>query len=105
MKPEVHVRSVRRRRTEPATPAPPPLNLRNILIYVVVGILILTLMAEGFLRDRPHQLPLPPLAYATEVRSSLSEVADSLQIVVSWYLTLAEPTGRPDSIRIKVVPE
>jgi hypothetical protein len=62
-------------------------------------------MMEGFLRDRPQQLPLPALAFATEVRSSISEVADSLQVVVSWELTLAEPSGRPDSIRIKVVPE
>jgi hypothetical protein len=62
-------------------------------------------MVEGYLRDRPPQLPLPSLAYATEVRSALSEVADSLQVVVSWDLTLAEPSGRPDSIRIKVVPE
>src|ERR687895_1940424 len=106
MEPEVHVRSVRRRRSEPPTPPPsPPLNLRNVLIYLGVGLLLLALMVEGFLRDRPPQLPLPPLAYATEVRSALSEVADSLQVVVSWDLTLAEPTGRPDSIRIRVVPE
>ncbi|HZB28432.1 MAG TPA: hypothetical protein VE282_07700 [Gemmatimonadales bacterium] len=106
MEPEVHVRSVRRRRSEPPTPPPsPPLNLRNVLIYLGVGLLLLALMVEGFLRDRPPQLPLPPLAYATEVRSALSEVADSLQVVVSWDLTLAGPSGRPDSIRIKVVPE
>jgi hypothetical protein len=106
MKPEVHVRSVRRRRSEPPTPpTPPPLNLRNVLIYFSVGLVILALMVEGFLRDRPYQLSLPPLAFATEVRSALSEVADSLQVVVSWDLTLAEPSGRPDSIRIRVVPE
>ncbi len=106
MEPEVHVRSVRRRRREPPTPPTPrPLNLRNILIYLVLAILVLALMVEGYLRDRPPQLPLPSLAYATEVRSALSEVADSLQVVVSWDLTLAEPSGRPDSIRIKVVPE
>jgi hypothetical protein len=79
--------------------------VRNVLIYFGVGILILALMVEGFLRDRPYELPLPALAHTTEVRSALSEVADSLRIVVSWDLTLAEPSGRPDSIRIKVVPE
>lgn len=106
MEPEVHVRSVRRRRSEPPVPpTPPPLNLRNLLIYFGLGILIVALMVEGFLRDRPPQLPLAPYAHATEVRSALSEVADSLQVVVSWDLTLAEPTGRPDSIRVTVVPE
>ena len=106
MEPEVHVRSVRRRRSEPPVPpTPPPLNVRNALIYFGLIILVLALMLEGFLRDRPNQLPLPSLAYATEVRSTIAEVADSLQVVVSWDLTLAEPTGRPDSIRIKVIPE
>ncbi|HYF39940.1 MAG TPA: hypothetical protein VD930_09645 [Gemmatimonadales bacterium] len=106
MEPEVHVRSVRRRRSGGTVqPTPPPLNLRNAVIYLGLAVLILALMVEGFLRDRPHQMPLPERAHATEVRSALSEVAESLQVVVSWDLTLAEPAGRPDSIRIKVVPE
>jgi hypothetical protein len=85
-------------------PTPRPLHLRNILIYFAIGILVLALMLDGFLLDRPHQLPLPPLSQATEVRSTLSETADSLQVIVSWDLTLADSTGRPDSIRIKVLP-
>jgi hypothetical protein len=105
MEPEVRVRSVRRRREPPIPPTPPPVNVRNVVIYSGLVILIVALMVEGHLRDRPHQLPLPAQSYATEVRSSISEVADSLQVVVSWDLTLAEPAGRPDSIRIKVVPD
>jgi hypothetical protein len=106
VEPEVNVRSVRRRRSDPPIPpTPQPIHVRNILIYIGVGILLLTLMVEGFLRDRPPQLPLPSLAYATEVRSTLTERADSLEVVVAWDLTLADPSGRPDSIRIKVVPE
>jgi hypothetical protein len=106
MEPEVHVRSVRRRRSEPPAPPPArPIHVRNVLIYFGLAILIVGLMGEGFLRDRPHQLPLPALARTTEVRSAISEVADSLQVVVSWDLTLAAPSGRPDSIRITVVPE
>lgn len=106
LQPEVHVRSVRRRRSEsPVPPTPPPPNIRNWLIYTGLTLVIATLMIEGLLRHRPQQLPLPSLAHATEVRSVVSEVAESLQVVVSWYLTLAAPTGRPDSIRIKVVPQ
>jgi hypothetical protein len=104
MEPEVHVRSVRRRRSDPpAPPTPPPVNLRTLVIYSCLAILVLALTVEGFLRDRPQHLPLPQLAHATEVRSNVSEVADSLQVVVSWDLTLADSSGRPDSVRIKVV--
>jgi hypothetical protein len=104
--PEVRVRSVRRRRSEtPRTPAPSPPNLRNWLIYAALGLAVLVLMVEGYLRHRPHQLPLPTLSHATEVRSILVEVADSLQVIVSWDLTLSDPGGRPDSVRVKVVPQ
>ncbi len=101
-KPEVHVRSVRRRRTEPPTPPlPQPPNIRNWLIYAGMVTLVAALMLDGFLRDHP-QHPLPKLSYATEVRSALAEVGDSLQVVVSWDLTLSDPEGRPDSVLIKV---
>jgi hypothetical protein len=104
--PEVHVRSVRRRRSE--TPKPviqPPPDVRGWLIYTVLIVGVLVLMVEGFLRHRPNQPPLPSLSHATEVRSILSEVADSLRVVVSWDLTLSDPGGKPDSIRIKVAPQ
>jgi hypothetical protein len=104
LQPEVHVRSVRRRRSEPSTPpTPAPFNPRNWVIYAGLTMVVLTLMLEGFLWHRPPQPLLPSLSQATEVRSTLSELADSLRVVVSWDLTLAEPTGRPDSIRIRVV--
>jgi hypothetical protein len=106
LEPEVHVRSVRRRRSEPAKPlTPPPPNPRNWLIYAGLIAIVVTLMVEGFLRHRPQSLPLPSLSYATEVRSAITERVDSLQVVVSWDLTLAEPTGRPSSIHVKVIPQ
>jgi hypothetical protein len=102
-KPEVRVRSVRRRRTEPITPPTPrPPNIRNWLVYAGVTALVAALMLDGFLRHRPQHLPR--LSYAAEVRSALNEVGDSLQVVVSWDLTLSDPEGRPDSILIKVAP-
>jgi hypothetical protein len=103
--PEVHVRSVRRRRSDPPVPPTPrPPNVRNWLIYAGTAALIAALMLDGYLRHRPQHLRLPKLSYATEVRSALSEAGDSLQVVVSWDLTLSEPSGRPDSIRVKVSP-
>jgi hypothetical protein len=103
--PEVVVRSVRRRRSAPHKPPPPVINARNLLIYLVLSLLTAALMVEGFLRDRPQHRLLPAHSYPTEVTSGISEQADSLQVVVSWDLTLSEPAGRPDSIRIRVVPE
>lgn len=104
MEPEVRVRSVRRRRTEPSPLQPaPPANVRNWLIYAGLATLIAALMLDGFLRHGPQRPPLPALAQATEVRSTVTESADSLQVVVSWDLTLSVPAGRPDSMRIKVV--
>lgn len=106
VQPEVVVRSVRRRRSGPTPPPPPPVySARNLVIYLVLALVMAALMAEGFLRDRPQHLPLPALSYPTEVRSAISEQADSLQVVVSWDLTLSAPEGRPDSIRIRVMPE
>jgi hypothetical protein len=62
-------------------------------------------MLDGFLSHRPPSALLPNLSQTTEVRSAISQVVDSLQIVVSWDLTLSDSAGRPDSIRVKVVPE
>lgn len=105
MVPEVHVRSVRRRRTAPTPPAVPgPPNLRNWVIYTILVIVIAMLMLDGFLRHRP-QSALPTLSQATEVRSVISQSAESLQVVVSWDLTLSDSAGRPDSIRVKVIPQ
>src|SRR5918993_3638457 len=105
MKPEVHVRSIRRRRSDPLPPpATPPVNIRSWLIYTGLTTLVAALMVEGLLRHRPPPPALPNLSYATEVSSAISELADSLQVVVSWDLTLSEPAGKPDSIQIKVTP-
>jgi hypothetical protein len=103
--PEVHVRSVRRRRSDPVTPPTrrPP-NVRNWLIYAGITVLIAALMLDGSLHHQPEHLPLPKLAYPVLVRSAVSEVGDSLQVVVSWDLTLSEPSGRPDSVLVKVTP-
>jgi hypothetical protein len=104
--PEVTVRSVRRRRTPPPPPVtPPPVNLRNWAIYAALTLGLAGLMSEGFLFDRPVRAPLPSLSQATDVRSTLAETTDSLQVVVGWDLTLSAPEGVPDSVVIRVIPE
>lgn len=101
--PEVRVRSTRRRRTEVVPPpATSSLHVRNWLIYIVLVAVIGLLMLDGFLKHRPDAPVLPTFSQATEVRSAISQRADSLEVVVSWYLTLSDTTGQPDSIRIRV---
>ena len=102
---EVVVRSIhRRRRRVPPPPATPQrFNLRNWAVYFVLTLGLAGLMFDGFLSHRPQGAVLPTLSQATEVRSAISQVADSLQVVVSWDLTLSDSAGRPDSIRVKVM--
>ena len=106
VEPEVRVHSVRRKRSEPSKPlTPPPPNVRNWMIYAALALLVIALMVDGFLGHRPQRPALPSYSEATEVRSTVVEISDSLQIVVSWELTLADSGGRPDSILVKVVTE
>jgi hypothetical protein len=61
-------------------------------------------MFEGYLSHKPHRATLPQLSEATDVQSTITPAAESLQVVVAWDLTLSTPEGRPDSILVKVIP-
>jgi hypothetical protein len=104
VEPEIKVRSLRRRRSEPA-PAPPRQtpHVRNWLIYSGLAALMVALALDGFLSHHPRHTALPNLSQATEVRSAISQVAESLQVVVSWDLTLSDSAGQPDSVRVTVM--
>ena len=58
---------------------------------------------DGYLSHKPRDHALPKRAEATDVTSAISLAGDSLQVVVSWDLTLSDPSGKPDSIRLKIV--
>src|SRR5215216_3899648 len=102
MEVEVHVHRVRRRRTDPlVADMPRTPNIRNLLIYAGLTIVVAVLMFEGHLSHKPRYTFLPGRSEATDVTSTVSPAADSLQVVVSWDLTLSTPAGQPDSIRIR----
>jgi hypothetical protein len=102
---EVRVHSVRRRRSDPPVPdTPRPPNVRNWVIYAGLVTVVAALMFEGYLSHKPGNSPLPLVSEATDVRSTITPAADSLQVVVAWDLTLSTPEGQPDSVRIKVMP-
>ena len=103
MNPEVVVGSVRRRRRSPKPETPRPPHLRNLVRYIVLSVGVAGLMFNGFLTDRPTTVPLPLLSETTDVRSTISGTGDSLQIEIYWDLTISEPQGIPDSIRVRVV--
>lgn len=106
MEPEVVVRSVRRRRTQPTHPeTPPPSTARTWLIYVALTAGMTGLMFDGYLSDRPQALPLPSLSQATDIRSTIWEANDSLLVEVAWELTLSEPEGVPETVRVRVIPQ
>jgi hypothetical protein len=75
------------------------------VIYLALILGVSALMFEGFLFDHPTRPLLPSLSQAIDVRSTISETPESLQVVVGWDLTLSEPEGLPDSVVIKVIPE
>jgi hypothetical protein len=102
---EVRVHRGRRRRTDrPLPDMPRPPNVRAWLIYAGLTSVVAALMLDGYLSHEPRHHALPKRSEATDVTSAISPAADSLQVVVSWDLTLSTPEGQPDSIRIKVVP-
>jgi hypothetical protein len=105
MEVEVRVHSVRRRRSDPAVPDKPrPPNIRNWLIYAGLAGLVAALMFEGYLSHKPGDSTLPLVSEATDVRSTITPAAESLQVIVAWDLTLSTPEGQPDSVRITVIP-
>jgi hypothetical protein len=74
-------------------------------MYAGLTLVVAVLMFEGQLSHKPLHAALPERSEATAVRSALSPTTtDSLQVVVSWDLTLSTPEGQPDSVRITVVP-
>jgi hypothetical protein len=101
--PEVVVGSVRRRRRSPKPEIPRPPHIRNLLIYFLLLAGVAGLMFSGVLTDRPATLPLPLLSQTRDVRSTLSGAGDSLQIEIGWDLTISEPKGAPDSVRVRVI--
>ena len=105
VQPEVMVRSVRRRRTSPPPPiSPPTASPRSWLIYIALAVATTWLMFDGYLTDHPTGQVLPDRSEAREVRSTISAVADTLQVIVAWDLTLSDSAGLPDSVRVRVIP-
>ncbi len=103
MNPEVVVGNVRRRRRSPKLEPPRPPHVRNLVIYFILSVGVAGLMFSGLLTDRPATLPLPVLSQTRDVRSTIWEAGDSLQIEVGWDLTISEPEGAPDSVRVRLL--
>ena len=80
---------------------PPP---RKPWPFVLLAVL-LALAAVGLWQLRSRVRPAPtPTVYATpaDVRSDVSGLGDTLDVVVSWRLTAASAGGLADSVRVEV---
>jgi hypothetical protein len=80
-------------------------NPETILLFVVAVPLALAALFWWLLREPPKPAApiLPPEVEA--VRSTISEVGDSLQVVITWEASSFSPLGRADSLQVQVVPE
>ncbi len=54
------------------------------------------------LLSRIRESAAQPVAQATDVRSSVTEFGDSLDVVVNWQLTSAPAQGAAESVRVEV---
>jgi hypothetical protein len=81
----------------------PPKPKRWPFVVLLLAVLGVALAGLWMIRRRIHAaLRAGALPTAAEVRSQLSTVGDSLQVVVSWRLGPASGAGRADSIRVEV---
>jgi hypothetical protein len=82
-------------------PVGPSGRWRNWL-FVLVLLLLLGVGAWLLLSRFRESLVPPPLSEATDVRSSVTQFGDSLDVIVDWRLTSAPAQGVAESVRVEV---
>lgn len=80
-------------------------NREKILFFVVAAAAALAVLLWWLLREPPPPAKPIPVAHIDAVRSSISELGDSLDMVVVWDLSQLSVLGPTDSVRVEVVPE
>jgi hypothetical protein len=82
-------------------PIGPSGRWRNWLFVLLL--LLLLGIGAWLLLSRFRQAMAPPaLSEATDVRSSVSQLGDSLDVIVDWRLTSAPAQGVAESVRVEV---
>lgn len=80
-------------------------NREKILFFLVAAAAVLAVVIWWLLREKPKTAKPVPLAHIEAVRSTISQLGDSLEIIVAWDLNTLSVLGRTDSVRVEVVPE
>jgi hypothetical protein len=80
-------------------------NREKILFFVVAAAAALAVVLWWLLRESPKPAKPVPLAHIETVRSTISQLGDSLEVVVVWELNSLSVLGQIDSVRVEVVPE
>jgi hypothetical protein len=80
-------------------------NREKILFFVVAAAAALAALLWWLLREPPPPAKPIPVPHINAVRSSISKLDDSLEMVVVWELSQLSVLGPADSLRIELVPE
>lgn len=80
-------------------------NREKILFFVVVGAAALSALLWWFLREPPKLAKPVPVAHIDAVRSTITGLGDSLEMVIAWDFSSLSVLGHADSLRIEVVPD
>jgi hypothetical protein len=72
-------------------------------VVLLLGVIGVAFAGLWMIEQRQHAaFRAEALPRASDVRSALTAVGDSLEVVVSWGLTAGPGTGMPDSVRVEV---
>ena len=81
----------------------PPKPTRWPFVVLLLAVLGVAIAGFWMIWQRRHEaLRGDALPTATDVRSELNSTGDSLEVIVSWQLTIMSGTGPVDSIRVEV---
>jgi hypothetical protein len=80
-------------------------NREKIIFFLVAAAAALAALLWWFLREPPPPAKPVPISHIDAVRSSISELDDSLEMIVVWDLSQLSVLGHADSLRVEVVPE
>jgi hypothetical protein len=80
-------------------------NREKIIFFLVAAAAALAALLWWFLREPPPPAKPVPISHIDAVRSSISELGDSVEMIVVWDLSQLSVLGHADSLRVEVVPE
>lgn len=79
-------------------------NLEKVVFFLVAGLGAVAFIVWWLLREPPKASKPIPLSQMGQVSSTVTPWGDSLEMIVAWQLGSFSASGKPDSVRVRVVP-